>query len=210
MASLFRLEYIYDLRCTFYFSFTWEITRRGRSRRVVNSRFDSLRYHGSNFVGLPKMIKSELLEKLKSFDDFDVVFESSDLSRYSIDDVICHTEKSEIILKENVYQIDLQKISRIFLKLTRMYQEGTIKEVLEDLKTHLKEEKNILNSFEPVSVYDGNLLITCFNSLTFYKEALDFLKQFLKISKLQEFDNIQDLFYFVKSTILVEINLRKF
>ena len=26
------------------------------------------------------MIKSKLLEKLKSFDDFDVVFESSDLS----------------------------------------------------------------------------------------------------------------------------------
>lgn len=154
------------------------------------------------------MIKSKLLEKLKSFDDFDVVFESSDLSRYSIDDVICHTEKSEIVLKENVYQIDLQKISRIFLKLTRMYQEGTIKDVFEDLKTHLKEEKNILNSFEPV--YDGNLLITCFNSLTFYKEALDFLKQFLKISKLQEFENIQDLFYFVKSTILVDINLRKF
>lgn len=154
------------------------------------------------------MIKSELLEKLKSFDDFDVVFESSDLSRYSIDDIICHTEKSEIVLKENVYQIDLQKISRIFLKLTRMYQEGTIKDVFEDLKTHLKGEKNVLNSFEPV--YDGNLLITCFNSLTFYKEALDFLKQFLKISKLQEFDNIQDLFYFVKSTILVEINLRKF
>lgn len=154
------------------------------------------------------MIKSKLLEKLKSFDDFDIVFESSDLSRYSIDDVICHTEKSEIILKENVYQIDLPKISRIFLKLTRMYQEGTIKDVFEDLKTHLKEEKNILNSFEPV--YDGNLLITCFNSLIFYKEALDFLKQFLKISKLQEFDNIQDLFYFVKSTILVEINLRKF
>lgn len=156
------------------------------------------------------MKKSKLLEKLKSFDDFDVVFESSDLSRYSIDDVICHTEKSEIVLKENIYQIDLQKISRIFLKLTRMYQEGTIKEVFEDLKTHLKEEKNILNSFESVSVYDGNLLITCFNSLTFYKEALDFLKQFLKISKLQEFDKIQDLFYFVKSTILVDINLRKF
>lgn len=154
------------------------------------------------------MIKSELLEKLKSFDDFDVVFESSDLSRYSIDDVICHTEKSEIVLKENVYQFDLPKISRIFLKLTRMYQEGTIKDVFEDLKTHLKGEKNVLNSFEPV--YDGNLLITCFNSLTFYKEALDFLKQFLKISKLQEFDNIQDLFYFVKATILVEINLRKF
>ena len=154
------------------------------------------------------MIKSKLLEKLKSFDDFDVVFESSDLSRYSIDDVICHTEKSEIVLKENVYQIDLQKISRIFLKLTRMYQEGIIKDVFEDLKTHLKEEKNVLNSFEPV--YDGNLLITCFNSLTFYKESLDFLKQFLKISKLQEFDKIQDLFYFVKSTILVEINLRKF
>lgn len=154
------------------------------------------------------MIKSELLEKLKSFDDFDVVFESSDLSRYSIDDVICHTEKSEIALKENIYQIDLPKISRIFLKLTRMYQEGTIKDVFEDLKTHLKEEKNVLNSFEPV--YDGNLLITCFNSLIFYKEALDFLKQFLKISKLQEFDNIQDLFYFVKSTILVDINLRKF
>ena len=129
------------------------------------------------------MIKSKLLEKLKSFDDFDVVFESSDLSRYSIDDVICHTEKSEIVLKENVYQIDLQKISRIFLKLTRMYQEGTIKEVFEDLKTHLKEEKNVLNSFEPV--YDENLLITCFNSLIFYKEALDFLKQFLKIKKIQ-------------------------
>lgn len=154
------------------------------------------------------MIKSKLLEKLKSFDDFDVVFESSDLSRYSIDDVICHTEKSEIVLKENVYQIDLPKISRIFLKLTRMYQEDTIKEVFEDLKSHLKEEKNVLNSFEPV--YDGNLLITCFNSLIFYKESLDFLKQFLKISKLQEFDNIQDLFYFVKATILVEINLRKF
>lgn len=208
MASLFRLEYIYDLRCTFYFSFTREITRRGRPRRVVNSRFDYLCYHGNNLVGSSKMIKSKLLEKLKSFDDFDVVFESSDLSRYSIDDVICHTEKSEIVLKENVYQIDLPKISRIFLKLTRMYQEGTIKDVFEDLKTHLKEEKNILNSFEPV--YDGNLLITCFNSLTFYKEALDFLKQFLKISKLQEFDNIQDLFYFVKSTILVDINLRKF
>lgn len=152
------------------------------------------------------MIKSKLLEKLKSFDDFDVVFESSDLSRYSIDDVICHTEKSEIVLKENVYQIDLPKISRIFLKLTRMYQECTIKEVFEDLKTHLKEEKNILNNLED----NGNLLITCFNSLIFYKEALDFLKQFLKISKLQEFDKIQDLFYFVKSTILVEINLRKF
>ena len=154
------------------------------------------------------MKKSKLLEKLKSFDDFDVVFESSDLSRYSIDDVICHTEKSEIVLKENVYQIDLPKISRIFLKLTRIYQEGTIKDVFEDLKSHLKEEKNVLNSFEPV--YDGNLLITCFNSLIFYKESLDFLKQFLKISKLQEFDNIQDLFYFVKATILVEINLRKF
>ena len=154
------------------------------------------------------MIKSKLLEKLKSFDDFDVVFESSDLSRYSIDDVICHTEKSEITLKENVYQTDIPKISRIFLKLTRMYQEGTIKDVFEDLKSHLKEEKNVLNSFEPV--YDGNLLITCFNSLIFYKESLDFLKQFLKISKLQEFDNIQDLFYFVKATILVEINLRKF
>lgn len=154
------------------------------------------------------MIKSKLLEKLKSFDDFDVVFESSDLSRYSIDDVICHTEKSKIVLKENVYQIDLPKISRIFLKLTRIYQEGTIKDVFEDLKSHLKEEKNVLNSFEPV--YDGNLLITCFNSLTFYKESLDFLKQFLKISKLQEFDKIQDLFYFVKSTILVDINLRKF
>ena len=153
------------------------------------------------------MIKSKLLEKLKSFDDFDVVFESSDLSRYSIDDVICHTEKSEIVLKENVYQTDIPKISRIFLKLTRMYQEGTIKDVFEDLKSHLKEEKNVLNSFEPV--YDGNLLITCFNSLIFYKESLDFLKQFLKISKLQEFDKIQDLFYFVKSTILVEINLRK-
>lgn len=154
------------------------------------------------------MIKSKLLEKLKSFDDFDIVFESSDLSQYSIDDVICHTEKSEIVLKENVYQIDIQKISRIFLKLTRMYQEGTIKDVFEDLKSHLKEEKNVLNSFEPV--YDGNLLITCFNSLIFYKESLDFLKQFLKISKLQEFDKIQDLFYFVKATILVEINLRKF
>lgn len=87
-----------------------------------------------------------------------------------------------------------------------MYQECTIKEALEDLKTHLKEEKNILNNLEN----NGNLLITCFNSLTFYKEALDFLKQFLKISKLQEFDKIQDLFYFVKSTILVDINLRKF
>lgn len=151
------------------------------------------------------MKKSKLLEKLKSFDDFDVVFESSDLSRYSIDDVICHTEKSEIVLKENVYQTDIPKISRIFLKLTRMYQEGTIKDVFEDLKSHLKEEKNILNNLED----NGNLLITCFNSLTFYKEALDFLKQFLKISKLQEFDKIQDLFYFVKSTILVEINLRK-
>lgn len=152
------------------------------------------------------MIKSKLLEKLKSFDDFDIVFESSDLSQYSIDDVICHTEKSEIVLKENVYQIDLQKISRIFLKLTRMYQEGTIKDVFEDLKSHLKEEKNVLNNLDD----NGNLLITCFNSLTFYKESLDFLKQFLKISKLQEFDNIQDLFYFVKATILVEINLRKF
>lgn len=152
------------------------------------------------------MIKSKLLEKLKSFDDFDVVFESSDLSRYSIDDVICHTEKSEIVLKENVYQTDIPKISRIFLKLTRMYQEGTIKDVFEDLKSHLKEEKNVLNNLDD----NGNLLITCFNSLIFYKEALDFLKQFLKISKLQEFDNIQDLFYFVKATILVEINLRKF
>lgn len=152
------------------------------------------------------MIKSKLLEKLKSFDDFDVVFESSDLSRYSIDDVICHTEKSEIVLKENVYQTDIPKISRIFLKLTRMYQEGTIKDVFEDLKSHLKEEKNVLNNLGD----NGNLLITCFNSLIFYKESLDFLKQFLKISKLQEFDNIQDLFYFVKSTILVEINLRKF
>lgn len=152
------------------------------------------------------MIKSKLLEKLKSFDDFDIVFESSDLSRYSIDDVICHTEKPEIVLKENVYQIDFPKISRIFLKLTRMYQEGTIKDVFEDLKTHLKEEKNILNNLDN----NENLLITCFNSLTFYKEALDFLKQFLKITKLQEFDNIQDLFYFVKSTILVDINLRKF
>ena len=152
------------------------------------------------------MIKSKLLEKLKSFDDFDVVFESSDLSRYSIDDVICHTEKSEIVLKENVYQTDIPKISRIFLKLTRMYQEGTIKEVFEDLKSHLKEEKNVLNNLGD----NGNLLITCFNSLIFYKESLDFLKQFLKISKLQEFDNIQDLFYFVKATILVEINLRKF
>lgn len=152
------------------------------------------------------MIKSKLLEKLKSFDDFDIVFESSDLSQYSIDDVICHTEKSEIVLKENVYQIDILKISRIFLKLTRMYQEGTIKDVFEDLKSHLKEEKNVLNNLDD----NGNLLITCFNSLIFYKESLDFLKQFLKISKLQEFDNIQDLFYFVKSTILVEINLRKF
>ena len=152
------------------------------------------------------MIKSKLLEKLKSFDDFDVVFESSDLSRYSIDDVICHTEKSEIVLKENVYQTDIPKISRIFFKLTRIYQEGTIKDVFEDLKTHLKEEKNVLNNLDD----NGNLLITCFNSLTFYKESLDFLKQFLKISKLQEFDKIQDLFYFVKSTILVEINLRKF
>ena len=162
-------------------------------------------YHGSNLVGLSKMIKSKLLEKLKSFDDFDVVFESSDLSRYSIDDVICHTEKSEIVLKENVYQTDIPKISRIFLKLTRMYQEGTIKDVFEDLKSHLKEEKNVLNNLDD----NGNFLITCFNSLIFYKEALDFLKQFLKISKLQEFDKIQDLFYFVKSTILVEINLRK-
>lgn len=145
------------------------------------------------------MIKSKLLEKLKSFDDFDIVFESSDLSRNSIDDIICHTEKSEIVLKENVYQIDLPKISRIFLKLTKMYQEGTIKDILEDLKSHLKEERNILNNLDD----NGNLLITCFNSLIFYKEALDFLKQFLKISKLQEFDKIQDLFYFVKSTILV-------
>ena len=152
------------------------------------------------------MIKSKLLEKLKSFDDFDVVFESSDLSRYSIDDVICHTEKSEIVLKENVYQTDIPKISRIFLKLTRIYQEGTIKDVFEDLKSHLKEEKNVLNNLDD----NGNLLITCFNSLIFYKESLDFLKQFLKISKLQEFDKIQDLFYFVKATILVEINLRKF
>ena len=151
------------------------------------------------------MIKSKLLEKLKSFDDFDVVFESSDLSRYSIDDVICHTEKSEIVLKENVYQTDIPKISRIFLKLTRIYQEGTIKDVFEDLKSHLKEEKNVLNNLDD----NGNFLITCFNSLIFYKESLDFLKQFLKISKLQEFDKIQDLFYFVKSTILVEINLRK-
>ena len=151
------------------------------------------------------MIKSKLLEKLKSFDDFDVVFESSDLSRYSIDDVICHTEKSEIIL-QNFSQFDIPKISRIFLKLTRMYQEGTIKDVFEDLKSHLKEEKNVLNNLDD----NGNLLITCFNSLIFYKESLDFLKQFLKISKLQEFDKIQDLFYFVKSTILVEINLRKF
>ena len=150
------------------------------------------------------MIKSKLLEKLKSFDDFDVVFESSDLSRYSIDDVICHTEKSEIIL-QNFSQFDIPKISRIFLKLTRMYQEGTIKDVFEDLKSHLKEEKNILNNLDD----NGNLLITCFNSLIFYKESLDFLKQFLKITKLQEFDKIQDLFYFVKSTILVEINLRK-
>lgn len=152
------------------------------------------------------MIKSKLLEKLKSFDDFDVVFESSDLSRYSIDDVICHTEKSEITLKENVYQTDIPKISRIFLKLTRIYQEGTIKDVFEDLKSHLKEEKNVLNNLDD----NGNLLITCFNSLIFYKESLDFLKQFLKISKLQEFDKIQDLFYFVKATILVNINLRKF
>ena len=151
------------------------------------------------------MIKSKLLEKLKSFDDFDVVFESSDLSRYSIDDVICHTEKSEIIL-QNFSQFDIPKISRIFLKLTRMYQEGTIKDVFEDLKSHLKEEKNVLNNLDD----NGNFLITCFNSLIFYKESLDFLKQFLKISKLQEFDNIQDLFYFVKATILVEINLRKF
>ena len=150
------------------------------------------------------MIKSKLLEKLKSFDDFDVVFESSDLSRYSIDDVICHTEKSEIIL-QNFSQFDIPKISRIFLKLTRIYQEGTIKDVFEDLKSHLKEEKNVLNNLDD----NGNFLITCFNSLIFYKEALDFLKQFLKISKLQEFDKIQDLFYFVKSTILVEINLRK-
>ena len=151
------------------------------------------------------MIKSKLLEKLKSFDDFDVVFESSDLSRYSIDDVICHTEKSEIIL-QNFSQFDIPKISRIFLKLTRMYQEGTIKDVFEDLKSHLKEEKNVLNNLDD----NGNFLITCFNSLIFYKEALDFLKQFLKISKLQEFDKIRDLFYFVKSTILVDINLRKF
>ena len=151
------------------------------------------------------MIKSKLLEKLKSFDDFDVVFESSDLSRYSIDDVICHTEKSEIIL-QNFSQFDIPKISRIFLKLTRIYQEGTIKDVFEDLKSHLKEEKNVLNNLDD----NGNFLITCFNSLIFYKEALDFLKQFLKISKLQEFDKIQDLFYFVKSTILVDINLRKF
>ena len=151
------------------------------------------------------MIKSKLLEKLKSFDDFDVVFESSDLSRYSIDDVICHTEKSEIIL-QNFSQFDIPKISRIFLKLTRMYQEGTIKDVFEDLKSHLKEEKNVLNNLDD----NGNFLITCFNSLIFYKESLDFLKQFLKISKLQEFDKIQDLFYFVKATILVEINLRKF
>lgn len=150
------------------------------------------------------MKKSKLLEKLKSFDDFDVVFESSDLSRYSIDDVICHTEKSEIALQNS--QPDIQKASRIFLKLTKMYQEGTIKDILEDLKSHLKEERNILNNLDN----NENLLITCFNSLTFYKEALDFLKQFLKISKLQEFDKIQDLFYFVKATILVEINLRKF
>lgn len=150
------------------------------------------------------MIKSKLLEKLKSFDDFDVVFESSDLSRYSIDDVICHTEKSEIALQNS--QPDIQKASRIFLKLTKMYQEGTIKDILEDLKSHLKEERNILNNLDN----NENLLITCFNSLIFYKEALDFLKQFLKISKLQEFDKIQDLFYFVKATILVEINLRKF
>ena len=122
------------------------------------------------------MIKSKLLEKLKSFDDFDVVFESSDLSRYSIDDVICHTEKSEIVLKENVYQTDIPKISRIFLKLTRIYQEGTIKDVFEDLKSHLKEEKNVLNNLDD----NGNLLITCFNSLIFYKESLDFLKQFFK------------------------------
>lgn len=150
------------------------------------------------------MIKSKLLEKLKSFDDFDVVFESSDLSRHSIDDVICHTEKSEIALQNS--QPDIQKASRIFLKLTRMYQEGTIKDILEDLKSHLKEERNILNNLDN----NENLLITCFNSLIFYKESLDFLKQFLKISKLQEFDKIQDLFYFVKATILVEINLRKF
>lgn len=150
------------------------------------------------------MIKSKLLEKLKSFDDFDVVFESSDLSRHSIDDVICHTEKSEIVLQNS--RPDIQKASRIFLKLTRMYQEGIIKDILEDLKSHLKEERNILNNLDN----NENLLITCFNSLIFYKEALDFLKQFLKISKLQEFDKIQDLFYFVKATILVEINLRKF
>lgn len=150
------------------------------------------------------MIKSKLLEKLKSFDDFDVVFESSDLSRYSIDDVICQTEKSEIVLQNS--RPDIQKASRIFLKLTRMYQEGIIKDILEDLKSHLKEERNILNNLDN----NENLLITCFNSLIFYKEALDFLKQFLKISKLQEFDKIQDLFYFAKSTILVEINLRKF
>lgn len=152
------------------------------------------------------MIKSKLLEKLKSFDDFDVVFESSDLSRHSIDDVICHTEKSEIVLKENINQYDLFKISRIFLNLSKMYPNGSIKDALEDLKNHLKEEKNILSSIEN----NTDLLITCFNSLTFYKESLDFLKQFLKISKLQEFDKIQDLFYFVKSTILVDINLRKF
>lgn len=150
------------------------------------------------------MKKSKLLEKLKSFDDFNVVFESLDLSRYSIDDIICHTEKSEIALQNS--QPDIQKASRIFLKLTKMYQEGTIKDILEDLKSHLKEERNILNNLDN----NENLLITCFNSLTFYKEALDFLKQFLKISKLQEFDKIQDLFYFVKATILVEINLRKF
>lgn len=150
------------------------------------------------------MIKSKLLEKLKSFDDFDVVFESSDLSRHSIDDVICQTEKSEIVLQNS--RPDIQKASRIFLKLTRMYQEGIIKDILEDLKSHLKEERNILNNLDN----NENLLITCFNSLIFYKEALDFLKQFLKISKLQEFDKIQDLFYFVKATILVEINLRKF
>lgn len=133
-------------------------------------------------------------------------FESSDLSRHSIDDVICHTEKSEIVLKENINQYDLFKISRIFLKLSKMYPNGSIKDALEDLKNHLKEEKNILSSIEN----NTDLLITCFNSLTFYKESLDFLKQFLKISKLQEFDKIQDLFYFVKSTILVDINLRKF
>lgn len=87
------------------------------------------------------MIKSKLLEKLKSFDDFDVVFESSDLSRHSIDDVICHTEKSEIVLKENINQYDLFKISRIFLKLSKMYPNGSIKDALEDLKKSFKRRK---------------------------------------------------------------------